>query len=91
MNWRVGEAKQGLSKLLRQATNEPQMVYSRDRLVAAVISPELYAEFESWRDDRRKRTLDQSFDEVREICREDDYALDTGEREDRASWLTDQD
>ena len=89
MNWRVDEAKQNLSKLLHEATNEPQMVYSRDRLVAAVISPELYAEFESWREGQRRRTLDQSFDEVREICREDDYAIDTAEREDRASWITD--
>ena len=89
MNWRVGEAKQRLSELLRETANEPQMVYSRDRLVAAVISAELFEEFAAWRDERRRRTLGQSFDELREVCREEEYALDTGEREDRAGWITD--
>lgn len=91
MNWRVGEAKQRLSELLRESAREPQMVYSRDRLVAAVISAELFEEFAAWREERRRRTLGESFDEVREICREEEYALDTGEREDRAGWLTDED
>lgn len=89
MDWRVGQAKQRLSELLRESASEPQLVYSRDRLVAAVISAELFEEFESWREARRRRSLDQSFDEVREICREEGYALDTGEREDRDSWITD--
>ncbi len=89
MNWRVGEAKQRLSELLRESASKPQLVYSRDRLVAAVISADLFEQFESWREERRRRTLGQSFDEVREICREEEYSLDTGERKDRDSWITD--
>ena len=89
MNWRVGEAKQRLSELLRESASEPQLVYSRDRLVAAVISAELFEEFAEWREERRRRTLGDSFDEVREICRDEGYALDVGERRDRESWITD--
>ena len=89
MNWRVGEAKQRLSELLRESASEPQMVYSRDRLVAAVISAEEFEEFRAWREERRRGTLGRSFDEVREICREEAYAFDAGERGDRAGWITD--
>lgn len=91
MNWRVGEAKQRLSELLRASAREPQMVYSRDRLVAAVISPELFEEFQGWREERRRRTLGESFEVVREICREEEYALDVGERRDRVGWISDGD
>ena len=90
MNWRVGQAKQRLSELLRECAREPQLVYSRDRLVAAVISADLFEQFEAWREERRRKTLGQCFDEVREICREEQYELDTGDRVDRESWITDE-
>ena len=90
MSWRVGEAKQRLSEVLRRCAREPQLVYSRDRFVAAVISADLFEEFERWREAQRRRTLGQRFDEVREICREEEYTLETGRRENRKSWITDE-
>lgn len=87
MNWRVGEAKQRLSELLRKSEGEPQLIHSRDRLVAVVISAELFAQFDSWRQQRHRRTLAQTFDEVREICREEDYVLDIGWRTGRATGM----
>ena len=89
MKWKVGAAKQKLSEVLRRSCDEPQLVYSRDRLVAAVISAELFEEFDRWHSVRRQRTLADGFDEIREICREEDYRLDTGQREDRESWISD--
>ena len=89
MNWKVGDAKQRLSELIRQSEAEPQLVYSRDRFVAAVISAELYEQFEQWCREREERTLGQRFQEIREVCREDDYTLETGERRDRDSWVSD--
>jgi len=89
MEWRVGQAKQRLSELLRESAAEPQLVYSRDRLVAVVISADLFQEFEQWREARQRLTLAESMDVVREICREEEYALDTGDRVDREGWITD--
>ncbi len=89
MSWRVGEAKQRLSEVLRRSAEEPQRIFSRDRFVAAVISADLFEEFERWLADRQRRTLGQRFDEVRELCEADGYALEVGERRDRESWIGD--
>ena len=81
--WLTGEAKQRFSEVLRQSEQEPQQIYRRDRLVAAVISADTFEEFESWRHARQRRTLAEAFDEVRELCVRYDYDLDPGERADR--------
>lgn len=89
-HWLTGEAKQQFSEVLRQCEAEPQKIYRRDRLVAAVISAETFEEFERWREARRRRTLGEAFDEVRKLCVRHDYVLDTAERRDReASWRSD--
>lgn len=36
--WNVGEAKQQFSELLRRSESQPQLIYRRNRLVAAVIA-----------------------------------------------------
>ena len=58
----------------------------RDRLVAAVISAQAYAEFERWREERGRRTLGSVFDEVRELFATYDYELNTGTRRNREAW-----
>ena len=88
-NWRIGEAKQQFSEVVRRSASEPQMIYNRDRLVAAVVSPELFEEIERLRQERSTRTLGESFSEIREICDDEGYELDVGERRDRESWLRD--
>jgi hypothetical protein len=84
--WLTGEAKQQFSEVLRQSEVEPQQIFRRDRLVAAVISAKTFEEFERWRESRQRRTLGDAFDEVRELCARYDYELDTGERLDRKAW-----
>ena len=88
-HWRIAEAKQRFSEVVRCSASEPQKIYNRDRLVAAVVSPELFAEIERLRHERSARTLGEAFSEVREICVEEGYELDVGERRDRESWLQD--
>ena len=85
-HWLTGEAKQQLSEVLRRSEAEPQLIYRRDRLIAAVISAREFEEFERWREARQRRTLAEAFDEVRELCARYDYELDTGERRDREAW-----
>ena len=87
--WQVGQAKQRLSEVLRRSGDEPQRIFSRDRFVAAVVSADLFEEFELWREERRRQSLGRRFDEVREVCQDEVYSLQTGERRDRESWITD--
>jgi len=90
-DWKVALAKERFSEVLRRSAQEPQLIYRRDTLVGAVIGAELFEDFERWLAERRRRSLGQSFDEVREICSEEGYALDVGTRQDRESWITDED
>lgn len=84
--WLTGEAKQQFSEVLRQSENEPQQIFRRNRLVAAVISAATFEEFERWRELRQRRTLGEAFDEVRELCVRYDYQFNTGDRIDREAW-----
>ena len=88
--WRIGEAKQRFSEVVRRSGSEPQKIYNRDRLVAAVVSPELLEEVESLRAERSSRTLGEAFSEIRELCSDEGYELDVGDRRDRESWLRDE-
>lgn len=87
--WKIGEAKQRFSEIVRRSGEQPQRIYNRDRLVAAVVSPELLEEFERERKRRATKTLADTFSEIREICDDEGYELDTGSRSDRAGWLRD--
>ena len=84
--WGTGEAKQRFSEVLRRSAEEPQLIYSRDRLVAVVVSAADYAELERARESRQRQTLAERFAEVRDICARYDYELDTGVRADRPGW-----
>ena len=84
--WLTGEAKQQFSEVLRRSEAEPQQIYRRNRLVAAVISADVFCEFLRWQEARHRRTLGDACDEIRELCARYGYELDTGERLDRVGW-----
>ncbi|WP_296899130.1 type II toxin-antitoxin system prevent-host-death family antitoxin, partial [Thiohalocapsa sp.] len=56
MSWKIADAKQRFSELVRQAVAEPQLIYNRNRLVAAVIDAEDYQAFTAWSDQAAART-----------------------------------
>lgn len=87
--WHIGEAKQRFSEVVRKSAKEPQKIYNRDRLVAAVVSAELLEEIERLQRDRAARSLGEELSEIREIFHEEGYELEVGERRDRESWLRD--
>jgi prevent-host-death family protein len=87
--WKVGEAKQRFSEVLRRAREEPQRIYNRERLVAAVLDATLFESFEEWQKRRARRTLEDDFSELREICQEEGYELELEVRRDRERWITD--
>jgi prevent-host-death family protein len=87
MKWTIAKARRHFADLIRGAADEPQPVFNRDKLVAAVIDAESYREFSEWR--RQKgRTVAQAFDELRQVCADEHYTLELLERRDRANAFT---
>ncbi len=81
MDWKIGEAKQRFSEVVRAAEEEPQRIYNRDRLVAAVVGPREIRDFLAWRERQRKGSLADSIRELSRICAEEDYILEVPNRE----------
>jgi prevent-host-death family protein len=67
VNWKIGQAKQRFSEVVREAAEEPQRIYKRDRLVAAVVDADDLEEFLEWKRGRKRRSLAEAFDELRRI------------------------
>jgi hypothetical protein len=84
MRRNVSEAKQRFSMVVRSAANEPQLIFNRDRLVAAVVHGETLEEFEEWRRQRFSASLGERLAELRQIATEEGYVLTVPERQDRA-------
>ena len=81
--WGIGEAKQRFSEVVRRSGTEPQKIFNRDRLVAAVVSPDLLETAQNLRREESTRSLAEVFSEIREICTEENYQLEIGKRKDR--------
>ena len=88
MNWKLAEAKQQLSKVVRLAQREPQILQNRDEPVAAVISADEFDRFREWQA-RSGKTLAVAFDELREIARDEDWTLEVVPRVSRPNALLD--
>jgi antitoxin (DNA-binding transcriptional repressor) of toxin-antitoxin stability system len=89
MNWKIAEAKQQFSELVKSAETEPQWIYNRDKLVAAMVPAETLKEFLDWREQREGRTLGEAFEELRRICEEEDYTLEFSPRQERPNPFLD--
>ncbi len=84
MTWKIAQAKQNLSKVIREASSEPQQIYNRDRFVAAVIDADTFLHFQAWRrESEKKRPLAEAFQELRNLCYDDDYEFPEIDRQDR--------
>lgn len=79
--WNVGEAKQQFSELLRRTEREPQLIYRRNRLIAAVVATDetnAHAIGE-------RITIGDRFEEARELLRRENYRLPRARRRSRAN------
>jgi hypothetical protein len=81
MNWKLDEAQQKLSLVIDAIASEPQLIFKQDELVAAVVEPKLFQEFLVWYQQRKTPSLADAFTELRQICTEEDYILDTPTRQ----------
>ncbi|HET9226174.1 MAG TPA: type II toxin-antitoxin system Phd/YefM family antitoxin [Thermoanaerobaculia bacterium] len=89
MDWKIAEAKQKFSELVKAAEKEPQWIYNRDKLVTAMVPAETLREFLGWHRQMEERTLAEAFEELRGICEEDDYTLEIPRRQDRSNPFSD--
>ena len=87
--WKIAEAKQRLSEVIRAAEEEPQLIFNRDRLVAAVVQPNELEEFLAWRREVGRQSLFERFAELRQICDEESYSFDAAPRVDRPNPFAD--
>ena len=85
MVWKIAEAKQRLSELLRHAADEPQEIANRERVVALVLGEKDMRDFLQWREKQRGEALADALLEVQRICAEDGYVLPLEPRRDRAN------
>ncbi len=85
--WGIDEAKRRFSEVVRRSGTEPQKIYNRDRLVAAVVSPDVLDSVQNLRREQSTRSLAEDFSEIREICTEENYQLKIGKRQDRMNWI----
>lgn len=75
MSWNIAQAKQQFSEVVRLSVQEPQLIYNRERCVAAVIDAETFKSFEVWRKQSGRKTLGEEFAELRRIAAEENYQL----------------
>lgn len=66
MVWKIAEAKQNLSRLVRAAAGAPQQLYLREQLVAVVIGAADYERFQHWSQQQRPLSIADRFRQLRE-------------------------
>lgn len=79
--WTIAAARENLASLIGSAAREPQRVYRRDKLVAAVVGPEIAEALDR---PHRRSQLAQSFTDLQQLCAESDYELPLAPRIDRS-------
>ncbi len=82
MSWKLAEAKQHFSELVRRAQHTPQRIQNRDTVVAAIVGSATFDEFLAWRD-KQGNTISDMVDELQTITDASAYTLDVPARKDR--------
>ncbi|ARV58971.1 prevent-host-death protein [Nostocales cyanobacterium HT-58-2] len=88
MKWTLEEAQKQLPSVINATSLEPQLIYTEEELVAAIVDPELFSEFLNWRQKAAKTSLAQVFKELQQLCSEENYSLEIPLRSDRDNPFT---
>jgi len=89
MRWKIGQAKQRFSEVVRRAATEPQLLCNRDRVVAAVVDAESAERLRVMRENDRRRSIAAAFEALRALTRRDGYRLKTPARKTRRNAFAD--
>ncbi|PZV11681.1 MAG: prevent-host-death protein [Leptolyngbya sp.] len=88
MPWKLEDAEQKFADLIHAVVEEPQLIYDQNQLVAAVIKADIFQEFLVWQQQSQQPSLGSAFAELRELCLEEKYLLETPPRRDRSNSFT---
>ncbi|MDZ7963305.1 MAG: prevent-host-death protein [Aulosira sp. DedQUE10] len=80
MKWKLDEAQQKLREVIDAIALEPQLIFRQDKLVAAIVEPKLFQEFLVWHEQQKVSSLTDAFAELRQLCTEENYILETPAR-----------
>jgi hypothetical protein len=80
MKWKLDEAQQKLPEVIDAIALEPQLIFKQDKLVAAIVEPKLFQEFLAWHEQQKVSSLADAFAELRQLCTEENYILETPTR-----------
>lgn len=89
MAWNIDEAQEHFPEIITAVEQDPQLIYQRNQLIAAVIRADLFQEFWAWKERQQGASLSHAFDELRQLCAEENYSLETPSRSDRVNAFTD--
>ena len=91
MNWTLESAKQHFTELINQAAQEPQSIFNDKQIVVAVIDAQTFKAFEQWQQTQsKKRSPANAFEELRQLCLEENYTLEIPNRYDRENAFINQ-
>jgi hypothetical protein len=57
MTWKIEEAQEQFLEVVNASGQTPQLIYQRDRFVAAVIRADLFQEFLTWQQQQKRTSL----------------------------------
>ncbi len=83
MSWSVAQAKQQISRLVKEAKLEPQWISNRGHMVAAVLGAEEAREYLAWRQTHGRKSLAERFRDLRSLCEHESYTLEIPPRTNR--------
>lgn len=89
MRWKIGQAKQRFSEVVRRAAKEPQLICNRDRVVAAVVDARSADRLRAMRDRERQGSLADAFDELRALLKRERLTLKVPARRNRRNPFVD--
>jgi hypothetical protein len=86
--WSVAQARRRFAELIESTAREPQPIYKRDRMVAAMVDAESFLEFLKWKEAQAGRTIGDAMGELRALCEEEGYEFAWPKRQDRKNPFT---
>ena len=89
MRWKIGQAKQRFSEVVRRAATEPQLICNRDRVVAAVVDAASVERLRVIRQSQSRRSIAAAFEGLRALAEREGYRLRTPARTTRRNAFAD--
>ncbi len=94
MTWNIDEAPQHFTEIIAAVSQNPQLIYHHNNLIAVVIRADLFQEFLAWQGTQTQavnppHSLAHAFAELRQLCAEEGYTFEIPTRQNRPNPFTD--